>query len=413
MSYQPQNYILGSQPPSRQNSHGMAGMPQADDGTGFLLANAISLGGRSGSLGLGSFGMPGALADTNSGGGFNFDMEWAYYSMIEQPGQQQDAGANIAMRDGTGNGIVPLTVDAIPTGVGAGVGDLAVVNERVEKRKLEVDEEAPQADGEPKRSKGKAVWRKYGQKTLKGKDYTGMKMLRCYYRCNHPGCQVKKQVETSAWSNEVANVTIHGIHNHPVEQTADDQAASTAQQNSTISTLQMSNQSAVPRNLEPKPTPPLDQNFADLVMRAAPHFVVADPHKQDCPIIFASAGFTALTGYGPAETLGRNCRFLQGKDTNVHAVRQLTKAIKANREIHIILLNYKKDLTPFWNLLHLTPILGADGTLHSIVGAQLDVSGFVNGSNKKEGPRSSVDVQEAGLAANKVMQDLQGDQSSK
>ena len=195
MNYQPQNYILGSQPPSRQNSHGM---PQADDGTGFLLANAISLGGRSG-----SFGMPGALPDTNSGGGFNFDMEWAYYSMIEQPGQQQDAAANIAMRDGTGNGIVPLTIDAIPTGVGAGVGDLAVINERVEKRKLEVDE--TQADGEPKRSKGKAVWRKYGQKTLKGKDYTGMKMLRCYYRCNHPGCQVKKQVilffKLSATSN--------------------------------------------------------------------------------------------------------------------------------------------------------------------------------------------------------------------
>jgi len=406
MNYQP-NYILGSHPPSRQNSHGM---PQADDGTGFFLANAISLGGRSG-----SFGMPGAMPDASSGGGFNFDMEWAYYSMIEQPGQQRDAAANIAMRDGTGNGIVPLTVDAIPTGVGAGVGnlDLSMVNERVGKRKLEVDEEAAQADGEPKRSKGKAEWRKYGQKTLKGKDYTGMKMLRCYYRCNHPGCQVKKQVETSAWSNEVANVTIHGIHNHPVEQAAaDDQAASNAQQNSTISTLQMGNQSAVRAHLEPKPTPPLDQNFADLVMRAAPHFVVADPHKQDCPIIFASAGFTALTGYGPAEALGRNCRFLQGKDTNVHAVRQLTKAIKANREIHIILLNYKKDLTPFWNLLHLTPILGADGTLHSIVGAQLDVSGFVNGSNKKEGPRSSVNIQEAGLAANKVMQDLQPGSSS-
>ena len=48
----------------------------------------------------------------------------------------------------------------------------------------------------------------------------------------------------------------------------------------------------------------------------------------------------------------RLCLILDGAQ-----VRQLTKAIKANREIHIILLNYKKDLTPFWNLLHLTPIL--------------------------------------------------------
>lgn len=381
MNYQPQNYILGSQPPSRQPSH------RADEGAGFLLANAISLGGS------GSFGMPnaGPVPDTSS---YNFDMEWAYYSMIDQPGAQ-DAAANIAMPDGTSNGIVPLTVDAIKTGVGAGVSDLPLANDRVEKRKLEVDEDT-QADGEPKRSKGKAIWRKYGQKTLKGKDYTGMKMLRCYYRCNHPGCQVKKQVETSAWSNEVANVTIQGIHNHPVEPVADDQGTTAAPQNSTVTTLQMSNPAAVRPHSEPKPTPPLDQNFADLVMRAAPHFVVADPHKQDCPIIFASAGFTALTGYGPVDTLGRNCRFLQGKDTNVHAVRQLTKAIKANREIHIILLNYKKDLTPFWNLLHLTPILGADGTLHSIVGAQLDVSGFVNGTNKGEGSR--VEIQEVAAA---------------
>ena len=123
------------------------------------------------------------------------------------------------------------------------------------KRKLS-DEDGGE-DPEDKRSKGKATWRKYGQKTLKGKEYVGMRVLRCYYRCNFPGCtvrrsihsnrlyptiaivkiiplvvtqwkpaspfiahgfQVKKQVETSAWSNEPANITIHGIHNHQVEE---------------------------------------------------------------------------------------------------------------------------------------------------------------------------------------------------
>eukprot|EP00658_Telonema_sp_P-2_P022543 TRINITY_DN1900_c0_g2_i1.p1 TRINITY_DN1900_c0_g2~~TRINITY_DN1900_c0_g2_i1.p1 ORF type:complete len:280 (+),score=72.78 TRINITY_DN1900_c0_g2_i1:68-907(+) len=227
-------------------------------------------------------------------------------------------------------------------------------------------------DGAPgevnKKAKVKAGWRKYGQKTLKGKDYTGMKMLRCYYRCNYPGCQVKKQVETSEWSDETPNVTVHGIHNHPVDQQPE------VGPGPVLSSAQPP--SSCPN--EPKPTPPLNQNFADHVVRAHPHFVVCDPKQEDCPIIFASSGFLRLTGYSLAEVVGRNCRFLQGKDTNVNAVRQLTKAIGLCKEIHIILLNYKKDGTPFWNLLHIAPVIGADGSVHSIVGSQLDVSRDVN-----------------------------------
>jgi len=304
-----------------------------DDG-GFLLANAMSFGGQE-----------------NSRGDLDFDMEWAYYALMDE--------------DNADNGMDPSLIRPAPQG--SQQNGHADRPNGIKRKAEEVTTD------EGKKTKGRAVWRKYGQKTLKGKDYTGMKMLRCYYRCNHPGCQVKKQVETSAWSNEAANITIHGIHNHPVEEPREEDKPIQREGVSMDQQVTSNNRIA-----EPKPTPPLDQGFADLVVRAHPHFVVADPHKEDCPIIFASAGFEALTGYPPEETLGRNCRFLQGKDTNRNAVRQLTKAIKANREIHIILLNYKKDGTPFWNLLHISPIIGVDGTLHSIVGAQLDVSGFVN-----------------------------------
>lgn len=243
-----------------------------------------------------------------------------------------------------------------------------------EKRKAASGE----SDPNKKMRVSKTGWRKYGQKTLKGKEYTGMKMLRCYYRCNHPGCQVKKQVETSAWGDDPGNITITGIHNHPTnpQQEPEDEAALRKQH--------------APHLNEPKPTPPLDDNFADLIMRASPHFVVTDPHQDDCPIIFASSGFLKLTGYKMEEILGRNCRFLQGKDTNPNAVRQLTRAIQARKEIHIILLNYKKDGTPFWNLLHISPIIGADGTLHCLVGSQLDVSMLVQSKN----PSATVDDQE-------------------
>lgn len=323
--------------------------PDADDPQAFMLANCLSGGQRN------------AMSTD-----LDFDMEWAYYCLTDddekKPGEDAKGEANPIV-----NPMNPMNLE------------LAVASEQQQegsavKRKLS-DEDGGE-DPEDKRSKGKATWRKYGQKTLKGKEYVGMRVLRCYYRCNFPGCTVKKQVETSAWSNEPANITIHGIHNHQVEENLPLEAAVGESVGAEGASAEVSGQTH--GAVEPKPTPPLDQNFADLVVRANPHFVVADPNQDDCPIIFASDGFLTLTGYSLAETLGRNCRFLQGKDTNPNAVSQLSKAIRANQEIHIILLNYKKDGTPFWNLLHMSPIM-VNGKLHSIVGAQLDVSGLVEG----------------------------------
>lgn len=236
--------------------------------------------------------------------------------------------------------------------------------EDANEQKRKPEEEDPSSQKKVRIGRVGSGWRKYGQKTLKGKEYTGMKMLRCYYRCNYPGCPVKKQVETSAWSTDNASITISGVHNHPLEAQTEAQAKAIKKQH-------------VPHLNETKPTPPLDQDFADLVVRAHPHFVVCDPHQNDCPIIFASSGFLKLTGYTLQEVVGRNCRFLQGKDTNIHAVRQLKQAITQRKEIHIILLNYKKDGSPFWNLLHISPITDNAGKLHSIIGSQLDVSGLV------------------------------------
>merc|ERR1711959_468654 len=312
----------------------------SDDPQAFLLANCRSLG----------------LANPGNSGpdAMDFDMEWAYCTSLMDEESKKPEGEQLAAAQRG-----KLEQEAIG-----------------EKRKLGGEDAAGDAAGDAERAKGKATWRKYGQKILKGKEYVGMRVLRCYYRCNFPGCTVKKQVETSAWSNEPANITIHGIHNHQVEENLPLEAAVGENVGAEGASAEVSGQTH--GAVEPKPTPPLDQNFADLVVRANPHFVVADPNQDDCPIIFASDGFLTLTGYSLAETLGRNCRSLQGKDTNPNAVSQLSKAIRANQEIHIILLNYKKDGTPFWNLLHMSPIM-VNGKLHSIVGAQLDVSGLVEG----------------------------------
>jgi PAS domain S-box-containing protein len=74
------------------------------------------------------------------------------------------------------------------------------------------------------------------------------------------------------------------------------------------------------------------------------------------PIVFASDQFLELTGYAREEVLGRNCRFLQGPDTDPKTVQEIRDAIANNREIMVKILNYKKDGKPFWNLFTLAPI---------------------------------------------------------
>lgn len=100
--------------------------------------------------------------------------------------------------------------------------------------------------------------------------------------------------------------------------------------------------------------------------------LVTDASQEDNPIIFANKTFETMTGYTQEETLGRNCRFLQGKDTDPTTVSKIRKAVSERVPLTIVLKNYKKDGTLFWNRLSLRPII-IDGVPYCI-GTQTDVS---------------------------------------
>jgi PAS domain S-box-containing protein len=85
-------------------------------------------------------------------------------------------------------------------------------------------------------------------------------------------------------------------------------------------------------------------------------YCVCDPDQKDLPIIFASDGFCALTGYSSSEIEGRNCRFLQGKDTKKEDVDRIRDAIKKESSASVNLLNYRKDGTSFPNEFFLAPL---------------------------------------------------------
>ena len=101
---------------------------------------------------------------------------------------------------------------------------------------------------------------------------------------------------------------------------------------------------------------------------------LSDPHRQDNPIVFCNEAFQRLTGYSHDEIVGRNCRFLQGPDTDPKQVAKIREALSEEALVVIELLNYRKDGTTFWNTLHLGPIYDDTGKLIYFFGSQWDVT---------------------------------------
>ena len=102
---------------------------------------------------------------------------------------------------------------------------------------------------------------------------------------------------------------------------------------------------------------------------------IADMTRPDQPLVFVNAAFEQLSGYPSAELLGRNCRFLQGSDTDPAAVSRLRTAIAEGRECRETLLNLRgTDGSPWWNEVFLAPVHDGQGRLVQYIGVQHDVT---------------------------------------
>jgi PAS domain S-box-containing protein len=104
--------------------------------------------------------------------------------------------------------------------------------------------------------------------------------------------------------------------------------------------------------------------------------VVTDPRQSDNPIVLANQAFLDLTGYGATEVVGRNCRFLQGRDTAPDTEARIKSAVAEERDFTIEILNYRKDGAAFWNQLHVSPIHDDKGKLVYFFASQDDVTEF-------------------------------------
>ncbi|WP_462172171.1 PAS domain S-box protein [Pseudoalteromonas xiamenensis] len=102
--------------------------------------------------------------------------------------------------------------------------------------------------------------------------------------------------------------------------------------------------------------------------------IVASANEKDFPITYVNKAFELLTGYRAEEVVGRNCRFLQGEDTEQPEVQQLRHAIKNKLACSVVLKNFKKDGTLFYNSLHIDPVFSESGQLTHYIGVQVDVT---------------------------------------
>lgn len=102
--------------------------------------------------------------------------------------------------------------------------------------------------------------------------------------------------------------------------------------------------------------------------------VIADARQPDAPVLYVNPAFERMTGYAAWEVLGRNLRFLQGAEREQPELVDLRRALREARECEIVLRNYRKDGSMFWNQLSLAPVREERGEVTHWIGVLNDLT---------------------------------------
>jgi len=110
--------------------------------------------------------------------------------------------------------------------------------------------------------------------------------------------------------------------------------------------------------------------ITDSFNRSPVALTLADASKPDLPLVVANAAFADLTGFGPEEVVGRNCRFLQSDLPNADARAEVRAALEMPAPLQVVFRNRHKSGEVFQNMLFLQPLVGRDGTTMYFLGSQ-------------------------------------------
>lgn len=141
-------------------------------------------------------------------------------------------------------------------------------------------------------------------------------------------------------------------------------------------------------------------NALDGFSRAQVSMILTNPNLEDNPIVYVNEAFQRMTGYARSATIGRNCRFLQGKDTDKADVDKLRKSILCKEDVTVDILNYRANGEPFLNRLIVAPVKDRNGNCQYFVGIQKELREGDLDSSAEEISNQLIEIQ------NRVRTDL-------
>jgi len=220
------------------------------------------------------------------------------------------------------------------------------------------------------------TWHKYGQRILKGQKGS-IPFQRSYFRCAIQGCPAKRLVDRAPFQAEdQCDISLQGNHNHALQES---EAEHGIRQVATWQWNECTNNPSSAQGGASTPTtsaavlPNLDYALCHQQLPMSAVMCVCEPSNHS--IVWVSPAFEQLTGYASAELQGKNCRILQGVNTAKVAVAQLRHKLITQQPDRRILLNYKKDGTPFWNYISVYPTFDNLGQTSWWWSVSIDVSG--------------------------------------
>ena len=100
--------------------------------------------------------------------------------------------------------------------------------------------------------------------------------------------------------------------------------------------------------------------------------LITDCQQTDDPIIYVNKYFLEMSGYDESEILGKNCRFMQGKETDTDSLKKLAIAMEKRESVTVKMINYRKNGEQFINEFTISPVKNKNGDVTHCIGLEIE-----------------------------------------